>query len=122
MRWITTKSILTNGSEYFDENWMNSNTIITPETKPWDYSRELYVEDIDMWEILYENNSWGIYAAWNPYAEFYLFVQGNIGKIESFYGVNAQLNLINHINKYGIKLNMNEIWVEPENMWLYQPK
>ena len=67
--------------ELFDPNWMNSDKMILPPKKDWDYSRELQIEDIHIWEVLYEaSGGIGIYAAWDPFAEFYMFTTGWVPK------------------------------------------
>ena len=98
--------------EVFNENWMDSNSIVLPPGKDWDYSRELQIEDIDIWEVIYEaGGGWGVYAAWDPYAEFYLITTGTDAKynrstvnkngainytdkfFETYYGKGAQKNV-----------------------------
>lgn len=121
----TTKNIfkIKNEDEVFEDFWMNNNTVYTPPTKKWDYSRELQIEDVSIWEVFIENGGgFGVYAAWEPYAEFYMITPGvnQIGKdIETFYGRFAQKNLLKRLNEYGVKIPINKIWVENEDMWLY---
>ena len=38
--WRTTANIFTDLGEHFDENWMNSNTLVTPPQTQWDYKRK----------------------------------------------------------------------------------
>ena len=68
----TTENIVTGTGEYFDENWMDSDTLVLPEREYWDYQRELKIEDINIWKVIAEPWGIGVYAAWDPYAEFYL--------------------------------------------------
>lgn len=88
-RFKTTEMILKGVEEYFDENWMNSPINFFPEYELWDYSRPLNIEDIDLWEVLSEQGGMtGLYAAWLPYAEFYMIiVNRNIDS--TYYGNNA---------------------------------
>jgi hypothetical protein len=75
----STYNILTRADEdeVFESKWMDSNFIQAPPTKDWDYKREMKVEDVDIWEVLAERgNGIGIYAAYTPYAEFYLVTAG----------------------------------------------
>jgi len=122
MRFVTTKNIFVDHGEYFDPNWMDSNKIILPPKKDWDYSKELQIEDVDIWEVLWEGGGgWGVYASWSPYAEFYMVCAGPNG-IETFYGKQAQKHLKNYMKKFNIPpLFTSEIWVEEEDMWLYTP-
>ena len=122
----TNKNIFQDNGEYFESHWMNSNKRIMPTTKTWDYSRELQIENIDIWEVVWEGaGGWGIYAAWSPFAEYYMLKIGvssgnsNNMSIETFYGSNAQNKLIKRAESLNIKLNLTQSWVEPEDMWLY---
>lgn len=74
-RFKTTEMILKSNMEYFDENWMDTPFLQLPESNSWDYSRELNIEDIDLWEVITEmSGPTGLYAAWLPYAEFYMII------------------------------------------------
>lgn len=118
----TTYNILKDPSQgdIFDENWMNFNTIQTPPKTDWDYAREMQIEDVDIWEVISEaSKSIGVYAAWSPYAEFYMVTNG-LDKIETFYGVGAQKRLKKYLDGLGIRYPQNPIWVDPEDMYLYE--
>ena len=124
--------------EVFDINWMDSDKLILPPKKDWDYGRELQIEDVSIWEVLYESSGGiGVYASWDPYAEFYLITYGfnssnplrvinNIGYssklIDTYYGQGAQEQVQNKMKELGIPFRLNELWVEPEDMWLYTKK
>lgn len=55
-----------------------------PDSDSWDYSRELNIEDIDLWEVIKEmSGPTGLYAAWLPYAEFYMIIKNR--QIDSTY-------------------------------------
>jgi hypothetical protein len=112
--------------ELFDPNWMNSDKMILPPKNDWDYSRELQIEDIHIWEVLYEaSGGIGIYAAWDPFAEFYMFTTGWVPKtmndriIETYYGPQASKKVKQRADSLNIPLQLHKIWVEPEDMWLY---
>jgi hypothetical protein len=123
----TTKDILKSPweDELFDPNWMDSDKLSLPPKRDWDYSKELAIEDVDIWEVIYQQGGGlGVYASWSPYAEFYLitlpsFLYINNG-IETYYGPNAQKQIQNRMKELGISFALNEIWVEPEDMWLYE--
>jgi hypothetical protein len=122
----STKNILknVNEDEIFNPNWMDSNTLILPPRTFWDYSRELKIEDIDIWEVISEGyNNCSVYASWSPYAEFYMIVIGpnpQSALIETFYAKNANKKLIKKMKKLGLPINLNKIWVDNDKMWLYE--
>ena len=127
MRWKSTQNIFKDFGEVFESKWMDSNKLVTPPNPPWDYSRELQVEDVDVGEVLWEaGGGWGVYAAWCPYAEFYMLCVGvnmstvsNV-KIETFYGPMAQKKLLARTKELNINLNLTEKWVDDEELWLFQ--
>jgi hypothetical protein len=124
--------------EVFNPNWMDSDKIILPPKKDWDYAREMQLEDVDIWEVIYESGGGiGVYASWCPYAEFYLITTGGdfrymwegtlngqrfnyMDKLyETYYGVGATKKVYNRAKELGIELPVNKIWVDEEEMWLY---
>jgi hypothetical protein len=134
----STYNILTkqDENEVFNVNWMDSDKLVLPPNPPWDYSRELTVEDVDIWEVIYEaSGGWGVYAAWCPHAEFYLITTGidyrNDPKIidgfqywnrnfETFYGPGAQHKVQKRMKELNIPFSINKYWVEDDQLWLYQ--
>lgn len=125
----TTYNILTRPweDELWDPNWMDSNTVINPPYKEWDYKRELTIEDVSIWQVIYEaSGGIGIYAAWDPLAEFYMvttgWVKGTLNDriIETYYGTEASKKVFKRADELGIPLTRHKIWVEPEEMWLYK--
>jgi hypothetical protein len=77
MRFKTTQNIFKDFGEHFDPNWMDSDSLILPPKKEWDYKRPMQIEDVDLWEVIYEQGgSVGVYAAYNPFAEFYMIRVG----------------------------------------------
>ena len=121
----TKDNLFKNFSEYFDPNWMNSDKVILPPSTPWDYSRELQIDDVDIWEVICEGyENYGVYAAWLPYAEFYLllpteYLRSKGHNIETYYGPKAQEYLKKKMKSLGIPIPKNKIWIEPDDMWLY---
>ena len=126
MRFKSTQNIFKDFGEVFEQSWMDSNKVGMPPKKEWDYSRQLQIEDVDIWEVLYERGGGhGVYASWSPYAEFYMirtgFVSDIIGVgIETYYGPTAEKQVYKRATELGMDLVLNQIWVEPEDMWLYQ--
>jgi hypothetical protein len=118
--------------EVFNPNWMDSNTLILPDYKEWDYGREMTIEDVDIWEVIYEKGGGiGVYASWLPYAEFYMITSGwrplRLGQtvndriIETYYGAGSNEQVRKRAAELGIFLPSTQVWVDSEDMWLYQP-
>jgi hypothetical protein len=83
-RFKTTENILIDKRELFDNTSLDSHKLELPPYTEWDNSRELQIEDIDVWEVLSEiSGPSGVYASWLPYAEFYMIVHND--KIDSTY-------------------------------------
>lgn len=124
MRWKSTHNIFKDFGEVFDENWMNYSSVQRPPNPPWDYARPLQIEDVDIWEVIYEQGGGvGVYASWCPYAEFYLIRTGwwNIpNDVETYYGPQAGLLVQKRMEELNIPFILNKIWVDPEDMWLYE--
>ena len=112
--------------ELFSENWMDRDTLYLPPRTMWDYSRELQIEDINIWEVIGDyGGGGGVYAAWDPYAEFYLLRHSWRMKepgysLETFYGPGAQKKLQKRMKEMDWPVHTNKIWVDPEDMWIYQ--
>jgi hypothetical protein len=123
----TTVNIVKDNDEYFDPNWMDSDTLKLPPHQEWDYQRDMQIEDVDLWEVIYESGSIGLYAAWQPHAEFYLFkppwqmLEKGWG-LETYYGANAVNKAEVRLKEFGVTLPKHKVWVEPEDLWLYYPK
>lgn len=121
---ITTENIFKNGPLY-SEYHPTTGFFIYPPTYNWDYKRELKIEDIEIWEVITNIPlHWGVYAAWCPYAEFYMIVPGlynlsNFPNIETFYGKSAEKKLIEKMKNFNIPYKINKKWVENYDMWLY---
>lgn len=82
----------TNAEELYDENHKNYAFVSLPPSPVWDNSRELKMEDIDIWEVIFEGGGGvGLYAAWCPYAQFFMFRYQ--GQIEEYYGPEGENRL-----------------------------
>jgi hypothetical protein len=112
--------------EVFNPNWMDSNKLSFPPKNDWDYAREMQIEDVDIWEVIFQGGGgYGLYAAWSPFAEFYMITNGWIGNtntpnIETYYGPGAQKLIQKRVKELNFPIRLNKIWVEPDEMWLYQ--
>jgi hypothetical protein len=117
----TTKNIFVDHGEYFDPNWMDSKTLVLPPKKNWDYKKEMKIEDVDIWELLYEGKV-GVYVAWSPYAEFYLirpfyWAEDKQHFVTTFYGPNAAKDTYEYVKKmYNVELPITELWVENDDI------
>lgn len=124
----TTKNIFIDNGEFFDSDWSNYEKLQLPTTEKWNYSREMKIEDVDIWEVIQEGGgAYGVYAAWSPYAEFYMIRPGNhlesIGHgVETYYGPGSQKLIKKRMKELGYPLRTNKIWVDKSDMWLYQDK
>lgn len=112
--------------ELFDENLFNgSPSIYIPPNSKWDYKRKLNIEDVEIWEVIYEESGGiGVYASHEPYAEFYMVRVGwdkeNSGYgIETYYGPGAMKIVMNRMKEMNIPFATHKMWVEPEDMYLY---
>ena len=54
MRFRSTQNIFSDLGEIFEPNWMDSDKIVLPPNPKWDYSRPLQIEDVDIWEVIWE--------------------------------------------------------------------
>lgn len=116
--------------ELYDKNWLDSDKIYLPPTRTWDYNREMTIEDVDIWEVLYEaSGGIGVYAAWSPHADFYMITTGlkprNLGEIyhdkiiETYYGANSQKKVYQRTKELKIPLPLYQEWIEETDMWLH---
>ncbi len=125
MRFKTTHNIFKDFGEHFDENWMDSNTIITPPKTNWDYKRPMQIEDVNLWEVVYEQGgAVGVYASWDPYAEFYMirvgwFLEAQGYGAEIYYGPGSMNKMIKRAKELNIPISTNNVWIDPNDMWLY---
>ena len=106
--------------ELHDASWLKADVLTFPPRREWDYSRELTIEDVDIWEQIYCSPGYlQVYASWSPYAEFYMIIEGPVN-IQTFYGPGAQQIVQQKMREFDVNFVVNEIWVEPEDMWLYE--
>lgn len=136
----STYNILTkyDEDEVHNDNWFDSDKMELPPKGNWDYGREMQIEDVDIWEIINEQTGGiGVYAAWSPYAEFYMLTTGNDynndtrwvrgtpyyhKNIETFYGPGAQKKLFRRCKELGIDLAVYKTYVPEDEMWLHTEK
>lgn len=123
--------------EVFRKSWFETDKLCLPPSKKWDYSRELQIEDVNIWEVICEeSNGLGLYASWDPYAEFFFVTKGLDTRnqiriindipyydrlIETFYGPQAQQKATNLAVSLGMHIWSRSVWVDDEDMWLHHP-
>lgn len=123
-RWKTSEQILnlSKDGEVFDQNWMNYNSIYQYMPKPikWKEDRLIKFEDVDIWEVIVEvSGPIGIYASWQPYAPYFVAMK-NWSIDEEFWGLEGEQKLHRYMIKHGIDLNINQIWIDNEDIPLYK--
>jgi len=95
-----------------------------PDKQSWLHRSDLTFDRVEVWETLYyKGGVMGMYAAWNPYAEFFvithtLFLDSAAG-VEIFYGQGATRQFYNRAKELGVELPIGPVWVEPEHLTLY---
>ena len=89
-RFKTKYNVFENNEELYSEAIANENGIYIPETWDWDGPSQLSVDDVIIWECLFEKTGpSGIYAAWAPYEEFYI-VTDRRSVVKEFFGPSAK--------------------------------
>lgn len=127
-RFRSNANIFVHLNEEFDPNWMDSKELVVPATKKWTYDREMNIDDVDLWEVIYEEGGGkGVYASYLPYAEFYLICTGHIPngrtpRWETYYGPGAEIEVRKRMKELNWPYPVNQVWVDNEDMWLHPPK
>lgn len=124
----TTTNIFVDNSEHFDANWMDSDVLKLPPKIEWDYQREMTINDVDFWETIYESTGYAVYAAYSPYAEFYLIKippdkHLNVGEwspFETYYGQGSMHTVVRRMKELELPVCFKQYWVNVEDLWLYQ--
>lgn len=101
-RFKSTQNILKDNLEIYDYNWFDKPFLELPPNPKWDNSRPLQVEDVDIWEVISEHGGVsGVYAAWCPYADFYMIVIKGI--IDStYYGKDSDIYAAKRLDELNI--------------------
>jgi hypothetical protein len=123
-RWKATEQILnlSKDGEVFDENWMNYDSIYQymPERITWKENRPIRFEDVYVWEVISEmSGPIGIYAAWQPYAPYFVAMK-NWSIDQEFWGVKGEGRLHKYMINHGIHVSINKVWVDEEYANLYK--
>lgn len=121
----TNNDIFKYATETWDENWLDKETINYPPIIHWDYSRDLKVEDVELWEVIYEESgARGVYASYMPYAEFYMIrlgwqVEQKGYGVETYYGKGAMDKVVKRMKELNWPFATNNIWVDEDHMNLF---
>lgn len=100
----------------WEEPIFDSNSILLPAKTAWAEDRNISIKDVKVWEQIYfHKGTVGIYAAWDPYSDFYIIVYnlflGSELSIEEFRGVDAEDQVLSRAKDFGIDLPLNRLWV-----------
>jgi len=119
-RWKTTENILSlkKDGEIFDPNWMDCNSIsqYAPPAPKWAENRRIKFEDVDVWEVIYEQTGpIGIYAAWCPYSHYFV-VMDNWSIVGEYWGVEGEKSLVREMSLRGIECKFNTVWIDDINL------
>jgi hypothetical protein len=104
MRFKTTNNILVDGGEFFNPDWMNHKRISDwlPASPEWKNEKEIKLEDVNLWEVIQEfGGNAGVYAAWDPYTEYYIVTSQNT-IIAEFVGKDANQKLEDFLIKHNV--------------------
>jgi hypothetical protein len=100
----STQNILKDfGDEVWNDNNMDSDKLVLPPSYDWTYDRVMEFEDVDIWEVIIERGGGtAVYAAWCPYAEYYI-IRHNWGQdLEAFYGRFVQPQVLQRLDELQI--------------------
>jgi len=91
------------GDEVWNDNNMDSDKLVLPPSYDWSYDRVMEFEDVDIWEVIIERGGGtAVYAAWCPYAEYYI-IRHNWGQdLEAFYGRFVQPQVLQRLDELKI--------------------
>ena len=122
-RWKTTENILypEKDGEYFDENWMNYNSIYQylPPNPLWNEERLIRFEDVDIWEVISERGGIsGVYAAWCPYAHYFI-VTNQWRIVAEFWGIEGEKKLIEYMKNNDMYFSINKVWIDDNHIDSY---
>lgn len=97
---------------------IDPNPVCLPPSASWKNCRPIKLDDVELWEqIYYVPGSVGVYAAWNPYADFYIITYNLVAddvvtKFKIFQGFSASNDVLNELKQVGISLPFNTIKID----------
>jgi len=116
---MTMSIMFKTNKQILDTAWDHNTRLgssILPHKELWKNNKPIDIDDILLWEQLYyQEGHVGIYAAWNPYYEFYIIVHNlflnSPAGIEKFRGVDASEQVYSRAVELGIELTASEKWI-----------
>jgi hypothetical protein len=98
--------------ETFDTKWFEENPYGLPENPSNTKQTVVTMDDVILWETLFEANPYRVYAAWNPFESVYLIADGN--KYKLITGANAKEELKELLVELGLPETIDRAdWVTP---------
>ena len=96
------------------DNDLGTDTV--PAMSDWHYGSEISIDKIKHWEKIYfKSGDLGIYAAHDPYVEYYIIVPYFfIDNIETYYGTDASTCVYNRAKDIGVDLAVSRVWTPLE--------
>jgi hypothetical protein len=89
-RFKTKYNVFENNDELYSEAIAKENGIYIPETWDWNEPSHIAIDDVVIWECLFEQSGLsGIYAAWAPYEELYIVTKHRV-VVKEFFGPSAK--------------------------------
>ena len=90
---------------------------VTPPAVPLDDLKELELADVKLWELIYYKGAHiGVWAAWNPRAEFYIVTYNMFldipQGIQMFSGPDAKRQIWKLAKELNVTLPVNKVWVD----------
>ena len=94
-----------------------ANTHLPPTKTLWHGQSNPCINDIKLWEVIYSKpNIIGVYAAWDPYVEFYIIHYPILAGIkfhhQEFFGSTASAEVHAIMQKYDIELQTHTVWID----------
>jgi hypothetical protein len=82
----------------------------------WHYGSQIDIESVNLWEkIYYQPQDIGIYAAYDPYIEYYIIVPYQfVDFMETYIGTTASEQAYKRAREIGINLEVNRVWTNLE--------
>lgn len=93
-------------------------TVHLPPKILWDREKEVTIDDVELWEqIYYQPGNVGIYAAWTPFVELYIFVYDLFAAEKRTIEVyNSSAEVFKKAQRIGVDLSTHRIWVSEEEL------
>jgi hypothetical protein len=96
---------------------VDHNPKMVPPSNPWIQDKQITIDDVKIWEqIYYMPGNIGVYAAWDPFDDFYIIVYNLFSNqshgIETFSGPDAATKISKKLSNLGIDIPTKTIWIK----------